>query len=125
MLTPREAFKVGFLARCAEEGLSADQIADRVKFASDKMASFMDGLAGVGKSVVSTGVPLAAIAPIALGGMAGYGLSRMTDIDDTDVDEVKNQELLDTYAQETAKLKRQQAVRNFKSQAKAPRQFGI
>lgn len=125
MLTPREAFKVGFLARCAEEGLSPDQIAARVKFAADKFAGLMDAAAGLGKSVVGTGLPLALLAPVALGGMAGYGLSRATDIDDTDVAEIKNQELLDSYAQETARLKRQKAVRDFKAGQQAPRQFGI
>ncbi len=125
MLTPREAFKVGFLARCAEEGLSADEIAGRVKFAADKFAGFLDGAAHLGGQVLSTGVPIAAIAPVALGGLAGYGLSRMTDIDDTDVDEIKNNELLDTYAQETARLKRQKSVRDFKAGQKPTRQFGI
>ncbi len=125
MLTPREAFKVGFLARCAEEGLTADQIQARVKYAADKFAGFMDGLGSAAGSVMSTGIPLAGLAPIALGGVAGYGLSRMTDIDDTDVDEIKNNELLDTYAQETAKLRRQKAVRDFKAGQKPPRQFGI
>lgn len=125
MLTPREAFKVGFLARCAEEGLSADQIAARVKFAQDKFAGLMAGLSSVGSSALSTGLPLALLAPIALGGVAGYGLSRATDIDDTDVDEIKNQELLDTYAQQTAKVKRQKAVRDYKAGQSAPRQFGI
>lgn len=129
MLTSREAFKLGFLARCAEEGLSADQIAGRVKAAADKFASFLGGVTGglgsAAGSVLSTGVPLALIAPAALGGVAGYGLSRMTDIDDTDVAEVKNRELLDTYAQETAKLRRQKAVRDYKAGLKPPRQFGV
>ena len=129
MLTPREAFKVGFLARCAEEGLSADQIADRVKFALDKFAGLLDTVTGsasnLGSAALSTGLPLALLAPVALGGIAGYGLSRATDIDDTDVDEIKNQELLDTYAQQTAKLKRQKAVRDYKAGLQAPRQFGI
>lgn len=129
MLTAREAFKVGFLARCAEEGLSADQIAGRVKLAADKFAGVIDGViggaTGIGKSVIGTGLPIAALAPIALGGLAGYGLSRATDVDDTDVAEIKNQELLDTYAQETARLKRQKAVRDYKASQKAPRQFGI
>lgn len=124
-LTSREAFKVGFLARCAEEGLSADQIADRVKAAGDKFASFLGGLGSAAGSVLSTGIPLALAAPIALGGVAGYGLSRATDIDDTDVDEIKNNELLDTYSAETAKLRRQQAVRAFKAGQKPPRQFGV
>jgi hypothetical protein len=125
MLTPRDAFKVGFLARCAEEGLSADQITERVKLAADKFAGLMDSITGLGQSAVSTGLPLAALAPIALGGVAGYGLSRMTDIDDSDVADIKHDELLDTYAAETARAKRQKAVRDFKAQAKPPRQFGI
>ncbi len=125
MRTPREAFKVGFLARCAEEGLTADEIAGRVKAAGDKFASLLGGLGSAAGSVLSTGIPLAIAAPVALGGIAGYGLSRMTDIDDTDVKEIKNNELLDTYAAETAKLRRQKAVRDFKAGRKPPRQFGI
>lgn len=125
MLTAREAFKVGFLGRCAEEGLSAEQIAERVKLAGDKFASFLGGLGSAAGSVLSTGIPLAIAAPVALGGVAGYGLSRMTDIDDTDVAEIKNNELLDTYAAETARLRRQKAVRDYKRGQKPTRQFGI
>lgn len=124
-LDARDAFKVGFLARCAEEGLSGDQIAGRVKAAGDKFASLLSGLGSAAGSALSTGIPLALAAPIVLGGAAGYGLSRATDIDDTDVAEIKGNELLDTYAAETAKLRRQRAVREFRAAQKTPRQFGV
>lgn len=51
----------------------------------------------------------AAIAPPALGAAAGFGLGHLTDIDDTDVNEVRQRELIDTYKRlaEQARIKRQ------------------
>lgn len=120
MLSAREAFKVGFLARCAEDGLSLPESLEAVKTATEKLAflgSLVGGAMDMGKSVIGTGmhygVPLALAAPPALGALAGAGLAKATDIDDEDVNEIKDREVLNAYKNETARLRRQKAVRDF------------
>lgn len=128
MLDTRSAFKVGFLACCAEAGLSREEISHVVKTAQDKLASLLGGIGSVLQPVAHAatgiGAPLALLAPPVLGGAAGYALSRATDIDDTDVKEVQDHELLDAYKTETQKLRRQKHVRDFrKNQAKQYRPY--
>lgn len=131
-LTAQEAFKVGFLARFVEEGLNADQMLDRIIQAAavvEKHAGIIGdigGLAtnvgkGIGDFALGYGAPALIAAPPILGGMAGYGLARATDIDDCDIDEIKNRELVDEYHRQSQKLKRQKAVRDY---SKAKQQTG-
>jgi phosphate/sulfate permease len=128
-LTDREAFKVGFLKQCATEGLSPDEILSRVKTASYMLEkrAFIGGLIGGAanaaggalKTVGSYGLPLALAAPPILGGLAGYGLAKATDVDDTDVDAIKNRELVEEYRRQAEKLKRQRAVRDYTQQVQS------
>jgi hypothetical protein len=37
-LTEKEAFRLGFLARCAEEGLTGESLQSRIKNAGEKQA---------------------------------------------------------------------------------------
>ena len=123
MLTPQEAFKVGFLARCVQDGLSPDQMLDRVKQASDMLEkhAFLGGLlggaagavGGAAKTMAGYGLPLALAAPPILGGLGGYALAKATDVDDTDVDAIKNRELVDELNRQTSQLKRQKTVRDY------------
>lgn len=120
MLSAQDAFKVGFLARCAADGVPHDQILPLVKTAQEKFAGLTDLLAkGVGLggkalgAVAGWGVPLAVLAPPALGAAAGYGLARATDIDDTDVDEIKDNELLGEYRRQTDQLNRDSVIRRY------------
>lgn len=120
MLTPREAFKVGFLARCAEDGVSPADTLDRVKQASavlDRLltrgaekTAFLGELAGGVLNFAKDVGPYAALglaaAPPVIGGAAGYGLSRALDIDDTDVADVKDRELTEEYRRQTELLNR-------------------
>ena len=120
MLSAQDAFKVGFLARCAADGIPHDRILPLIKQAQEKFAGLSDLVGkgiGLGGTVLGTaagwGIPLAAIAPPALGAAAGYGLARATDIDDTDVDEIKDNELLGEYRRQTEQLKRDSLVRRY------------
>lgn len=126
-LTPQEAFKVGFLSRCAEEGLSADETARCCKVAADlmrKQAIFgtetVGALAGKGLEALGGaahyGIPAALVAPPLLGGLAGYGLAKATDIDDTDVEDIKNQEVMKELRLQADKLRNQTNVRNYTRQ---------
>ena len=133
-LSARDAFKVGFLARCAADGLSSAQITERVKLAFDLpglstlntvIGKTMDAGQGLGNFAVGWGAPAAALAPVAVGGMAGYGLAKATDIDDTDVADIKDQEVLNEYRRQTQHLLRQRAARDYAAQRKRTgRMFG-
>lgn len=119
-LTAREAFKVGFLKRCAFDGLSPEQTAQSVKMAAEKL-SFIGGLLdkgwdvakGVGNAALSYGVPLALAAPPVAGGLAGYGLAKATDWDDTDIQDVQDGEILDELRRHTEDLKRRRQVMDY------------
>ena len=137
MLTAQEAFKIGFLSRCVEDQLTPDQMLMVVKRASDLLEKnavlgVFSGLGGkmldVGKGVaggaLNYGIPLAVAGPPIVGGLAGYGLARATDIDQTDIDEIKDREVIDAYRRETERLKRQKSVREYaKSKATSGRIF--
>lgn len=122
-LTAQDAFKAGYLARCVEDGLSPDEIAGSVKVASDLLEKqgLLDKLLGsaldVGKGVAGTaahyGIPAAILAPPILGAAGGYGLAKLTDIDDRDVADIKDREVIDEYHRQTEKLQRRKAVRDF------------
>lgn len=125
-LTPVEAFKVGFLLKCAEDGLTPEQILARVRDMRSGLTKqavigglidrALDAGSGIAKSVASYGIPAALIAPPAIGALGGYALSKATDIDDTDVSGIKNQEVVDEYKRQTDRLLRQTAIRAYQQQ---------
>lgn len=122
MLSERDAFKVGFLARCVEEGLTLQQAHSRVKEARDKLAGLTD-LPGkaleLAKPVVGAiagyGLPALLAAPPIVGGVVGLTAAKMNDIDDTDVAEIKQRELTDEYARQTRNVLRNKAVRDYRN----------
>lgn len=57
-------------------------------------------------------------APPILGGLAGYGIAKATDVDDTDADAIKNQELVEEYRRQAERLQRQKAVRDYTKEVK-------
>ena len=118
-LTAQQAFRMGFLLRCAEEGLSPDEIRQRTKAAMEKKASgFGVGDAkSIAKDLMSLGVtwykvPLLisalSVGGSALaGGAAGYGLGKMQE-EHVDADAAKRQELIAAYETQ-AEIARQRA----------------
>lgn len=127
-LSDKDAFKVGFLQRCVQDGLTPDQMLLRVKTAGELLEkrAFLGGLLGgaagavgsAGKTMAGYGIPLALAAPPILGGLAGYGLAKATDVDDTDADAIKNQELVEEYRRQAERLQRQKAVRDYTKEVK-------
>lgn len=125
-MTEKEAFVLGFIHRCVADGLNAEQISAQVKKAEDvlsaalnhaeKRAGILGDVAGAVGNVATTALPLAIAAPPILGGLGGYALARATDIDDTDVEDVKSRELIDTYKVEAEKLRRAKQQRAAKQQ---------
>jgi hypothetical protein len=132
-LTARQAFKVAFLQRCAERGLSMEETHQLVKTAivSLEKQSFdpLDFAINTGKSIAGMGVdtvgalgsaavPLALLGPPAVGGLAAYTAAQLSDVDDDDITDIKLREKVDAYrrAAETARARtaqtRQQSQRS-------------
>lgn len=119
MLTPRQAFKVGFLRQCANQGLTSEETHARVKQAValvksgdwsdvftrpvntawDVAGSTAKGLGNIGLSAMLLGPP-------ALGAAAGAAYTKMTDADQSDVDEVKKRELIAEYRRQVEKIRK-------------------
>jgi len=133
-MLPQEAFKLGFLARCVEEGLSPEQTHNLAKQAADCFSkqAFIDFFRNPLKATTDTAkstidlvkstVPLAMMglaAPPAIGGLAAYLSNKATDVDDdAAVEDVKKQELIDTYRRMSQQLNRQQQLRQYKKDRK-------
>ena len=118
-LTSKEAFRLGFLARCAEEGLTGPELQSRIKLAAEKQAlGYLEGtlLAGqLGRGAANSlydiarsgatlllGAPLAG--GLAAGGLGGYALAKFNEPNVSD-DDVKAQEISDTYRRYAQRMK--------------------
>lgn len=138
MLSGLESFKAGFLTRCVEEDISTEEALSRVKTASDQLDVFekqadipgygivkdlVKGVAGLAKPVLQKGLDVgtsaALFGPLALGGLAGYGVSKMTDVDEEDVDDVKKEELIDEYKRQADRLRQSKSLRAYRKRRKA------
>ncbi len=119
-LTPEQAFKAGFLMRCAEESLNEDNVIDRIQFGLRLEKQALFGIpgsetvkelgSGLGNALLATAIA----APVGVGALGGLAAAKSTSSVDNSVDSLKQQELIDTYnqladdAQRRAKLKRKQ-----------------
>lgn len=106
-MTNEEAYKIGFLLRCAEEGLQPDQINQRIKQAAlqktaqGKLLSWLGGgankvLGGLLGAIMSTGKYGLIAGPPLAGAAGGYMLAKGRD-DDFDPEEAKKRELIEEY----------------------------
>lgn len=86
----KAAFKLGFLTRCAEEGLTGEKLAERLAGA-EKIA---EGGSGLGALAALYGVPVGL--GLLGGGAAGWGAAKLMEPRLSD-DEIKAQELAHTY----------------------------
>lgn len=132
-MQPHEAFKLGFLARCVEEGFSPEQTNAMAKKAEDLMTKvgFLDFIQNPIKATTDTGkslvdltyssLPLiagAAAIPPALGGLSAYLVNKATDVGDKEIEEYKQRELIDTYQRMAKQLNRQKELQNYKQNRK-------
>jgi hypothetical protein len=100
-MTKEQAFKAGFLMRCAEEGLSDEQTHERIMIglAMEKAAlhpiaaALAPAVSGLGNIAVGLGVGL----PVAAGIGGGYLAAKSTSDIDSDIDRLKERELTDIY----------------------------
>ena len=130
-LSPREQFKFAFLEKCAEQGLSVDEMLDkaaelleRTKQADSTWEEYLgNALKGVGLgtagyvSAKNPWIPALAIGgPLVAGAFAGRQLAKMQEPSEYDIDEIKRQETLDEYRKQTERLQRDKRVRDYRAQ---------
>ncbi|WP_353208350.1 hypothetical protein [Sphingorhabdus sp.] len=93
----KTAFKMGFLARCSEEGLTGEDLNGRIEAVKQAdLASIINGAGNMigGSAGLAVGLPVAA--GLVGGGIIGTGAAHFTDpkIDD---ETLKSEELANTY----------------------------
>lgn len=133
MLNTREAFKFGFLLRCADEALSREDTQARVKMASGALEDMEKRAgAGAGAGAIAGGmasgvwgalklVPslawLGAGAAGVSGLAGGYGLGKMTE-EESDIGDIKKQELIAAYQQQADRIRRAMRSRAYRNASK-------
>lgn len=123
-LTDKEAFKLGFLARCAEEKLTGAALDARLEKVAElnKSAGFLDSAQ---KSLAGYGALLTLPFGLSiLGGSAlGYGAGNLVEPRIND-DEIKARELADTYKlyAEKARNRRKAVKYRTKGETQSPQQ---
>lgn len=124
-----EAFKLGFLARCVEEGMNPEQTHGLSKLAAslyEKQAIInLPSPTGEIRNAVGTFgdmVPYLAAGlaiPPALGGFAAYLANQAADTEGSQgIENIKRQELQDTYERMAGQLARQKERQDYKSKRK-------
>ena len=114
-MEPREAFKIGFLSRCVEEGLSQEKTAELIEKASGTLGDLFDAA----KGVVYPATAVALAAPPTLGGLAAYFNNKAVDTaDEGDIEQIKQRELIDSYRRMARQLKSSRKVRERKASRK-------
>ncbi len=114
-MTEREAFKFGFLLRCADEGLSPPQLQARIKLAE----GWLSGATNLGLGAAGLGLAASA----GLGAGAGYLTARATE-PDVDPEEAKMQELIAAYKQQADQARRTASRIGYRMQTLRPRGRG-
>lgn len=104
-MSPRDAFKLGFLLCCVEAKKSNAEIAALTKNAAVKRASSAltkawDAVAGTGGLVLGAGLALPPLLGYHLGAVAGQANSP-----DLKLSDVERQEVVDEYARLAARIR--------------------
>lgn len=107
-MTDKEAYKIGFMMKCAELGIDPEVAAiNLVKYAVDPIAWLTKILglgAGAATKVVGYGLPLALGGSLLAGGTAGHYAARAT-TPNIDIGEIKKDEETEAYETAIAKLR--------------------
>lgn len=110
MITDKQRFRLGFLQKCADAGMTAEEATDFAETAviivkeamAIKESGVMDALTSAGgtlwgaaTSLGSWAPPILAGAPLVAGGLIGSGIARATDADDETIKAIRKRELID------------------------------
>lgn len=117
-ITPKDAFKLGFLTRCAEEKLTGDALDARltkVALVSMSPLNFDIGkIMGSGAEAYSSLLAAPIAASILGGGALGVGAARLA-APRVDDEEMKAQELATTYLLYAEKAKNRKKLRQYRT----------
>ena len=107
-MTDKEAYKIGFMIKCAELGIDPEVAAvNLVKYAFDPLA-LISKLLGAGTNVAGTAlkwaIPLGLGGSLLTGGAAGHYAARAT-TPNIDIGEIKKDEETEAYETAIAKLR--------------------
>ena len=104
-MTTKQAFCIGFLARCAEQGLTPRGVANKIQKAAS-LLSKKGGITDALSNVLRLGTALGIAVPVGIGGGAGYLLGKMQE-SPVDKESFQKKELLREY-QRLARVAKQQ-----------------
>lgn len=112
----KHAFKLGFLTRCAEEGLTGEKLDARLAQLEKTAEGWKDVISGVGDAGLAAGklwygLPIAA--GLLGGGVAGWGTAKLTE-PKLDEDQIKAQELAHTYRVYADRLKARRKAKEYR-----------
>lgn len=105
-MTPRDAFKVGFMLGCADQGLSGQESAELMNKAAELLEKNADLLGNLGSIIGTT----ALVAPIAAGAGAGY-LAHQAANPEIDEDSIRKRELIEEFRHYARRAREQQKVK--------------
>lgn len=114
--TPTSAFKLGFLVRCAEEGLAGAQVRTKIAACREKQALLGLGIKDVTNAAATIAKTLGTFGiagSMAGGAGAGYLAAKMTG-DDIAPEELQQQELLAAYKYHAERARREAAARQMR-----------
>lgn len=111
--TEKDAFKLGFLARCAEERLTGDALDTRIKQAAAFVKTSWDLIPTEGRYAAGLAMGLPIAAGVLGGGALGYGMAKMQEppLDD---DEIKAKEIATTYRVLAERAKARRKLRQYR-----------
>jgi hypothetical protein len=102
----RDAFKLGFLTRCAEEGLTGEALEARLRLTEK------DAVVGVADALGATAL-LPVGASLLGGGALGWGAAKLMEPKLTE-DEIKAQELANTYRVYADRLRAKRKLKSYR-----------
>ena len=125
-----EAFKLGFLSRCVEEGMNPEQTHGLSKMAASlfEKQSFITIPSPMGEVRNAVGtlgdiapyLALGLALPPVVGGAAAYLANKGTDIEGKEgVENIKRQELQEAYERMAGQLQRQKERQDYKAKRKS------
>ncbi len=106
-MTAEEAFRFGFLKTCAENGVgpeAASRMLQTVETGVAEPVKVGGILGGAASGVANIGLPLLALAAVGIPGIAGYAAGRTTNPPFNAAD-ARDEELAETYRQNTDRLR--------------------
>jgi len=103
--TPEEALQVAKTAVSQLEKQAIFDIEKLLGYATWPVTAGIGAATEIAKPIGSAGLAAAILGPPALGLAGGYGLAKLTDADDTDVEALRKKRLIEEYRLQAQRLR--------------------